>query len=422
MAQLAAAAVLMALPQVVSAANPVVPADYDACVGGAWPTVDDAEARSTSCSKALQSGKLSLDEVANARLTRGVARYILGETLIAGEDYQDALRHYSQVIDPQRPDALLLYRRGVAHEGMGETDKALEDFTAAIKAAPERPLAYLERGVLLATRMRSFERAIADLNRTLELDPRNVTALIVRGTVQGELAQFGRAIADFDSAIRLAPRNSEAFQKRALARSRLGQDKEALDDYAAALRINPQNAYALTGRAGLEASRGQFALAIADLDAAIKINPGDAAAFYNRGYGRFAMGDYDRATEDYGLAIALDPRMSRAYANRCLVRAIVGRDLVRALDDCDTALKLAPLNLDIRATRGFVFLKLGDPQLALNEYNAVLERDPNRALALYGRGLALIGIGKKSDGERERAAGLALDPEVADSFSKFGLK
>ena len=54
----------------------------------------------------------------------------------------------------------------------------------------------------------------------------------------------------------------------------------------------------------------------------------------------------------------------------------LGSDLVAALADSDQALKLLPLNLEVRDTRGFIYLKLGDPALALNEYNAALTIDP----------------------------------------------
>lgn len=92
------------------------------------------------------------------------------------------------------------------------------------------------------------------------------------------------------------------------------------------------------------------------------------------------------------------------------------------MDDCDTAQKLMPLNLDVRSTRGFIFLKLGDPQLALHEYNAILALDPNRAIALYGRGLARAAIGKVREGESDKAAARALLPEVAEAFAPFGLR
>jgi Tfp pilus assembly protein PilF len=114
--------------------------------------------------------------------------------------------------------------------------------------------------------------------------------------------------------------------------------------------------------------------------------------------------------------------MGVAYNNRCLTRGILGVDLVRALGDCDTALKLMPLNLDVRTTRGFIFLKLGDPRLALHEYDAVLELDPKKPLAFYGRGLARIAIGETRQGEGDKAAALILDPEVAQAFTDLGVK
>jgi len=396
--------------------------DLATCVGKTWPTIHDAEQRVTACARFLQGRNLAPADVAAARLARGLARSALGESVVATDDYQAALRHYDQAIDPRNPDVLQLYRRGLAREGMGESDKALEDFSEAIKAAPQRPVGYLERGVLLATRMRSFERAIADFNRALEIEPDNTGALLARGVAYSELGQHGRALADLDRVVALAPTSSDAFQKRGLARSRAGQERGAGEDYTKAIRLNGVNADALVGRAGLSASLGDYEAAIADLDEAIKLAPDEAAAFYNRGFAHFALGHYTHALDDYSTAVALDPKNGRAFNNRCLVRAILGRDLVRALADCDMALKLSPVSLDVRATRGFVYLKLGDPQLALNEYDSLLEADPNRSVALYGRGLALIAAGRKEEGEREKKAALAIDGEVADNFTKYGLK
>jgi len=51
---------------------------YHACVDGTWPTEADAQGRSEACSQALQTRRLRLDQVALARLTRGVARTMLG--------------------------------------------------------------------------------------------------------------------------------------------------------------------------------------------------------------------------------------------------------------------------------------------------------------------------------------------------------
>ena len=85
--------------------------------------------------------------------------------------------------------------------------------------------------------------------------------------------------------------------------------------------------------------------------------------------------------------------------------------------DCDKAFDLLPLSLDVRETRGYVLLKLGMPVQAIAEYDAALEIDPNRALALYGRGLTKRQSGQAESGERDQAAALAIDPDVADAFT-----
>ena len=403
------------------AAGPLPP-DYDACIRGAWPTIDDAEKRAASCSKALQSKKLGLDEVALARLARGAARVVLGANVVASDDFGEALAYYDQNIDHHNPDALALYRRGVALEGLGRTDEALENFTQAIGLDPRRSFTYLDRGVLLATRTRAFERAIDDFNRALELEPRNFTALIARGSAYNRLGRNGLAIADLDQAIAMAPQSSDAYFWRASANVGVGNTAQALRDYDTAIRINPQNVAALVYRAGVYTVQGHFDLAIKDLNAAITIKSDDADAFYNRGFAHFGKGEYEQAASDYGFAISLKPRMATAYSNRCLARTMLGRDLVRALADCDTALMLSPVSPNVRATRGIVYLKLGDPQLALNEYNTALELDPNKPDALYGRGLALIAAGKVVEGGTNKAAAITLQPSIGDSFAKFGLK
>jgi tetratricopeptide (TPR) repeat protein len=92
-----------------------------------------------------------------------------------------------------------------------------------------------------------------------------------------------------------------------------------------------------------------------------------------------------------------------------------------ALADCDQALMLLPLSIAARETRGFIFLKLGDPAIAITEYEAALQMDANRPLALYGLGLAKIRMGRKDEGEADQAAALVHNPMTAREFSSYGV-
>ncbi|MGQ0584005.1 MAG: tetratricopeptide repeat protein [Reyranella sp.] len=395
---------------------------YQRCVEGPFPTPEDAERRNADCSRAIIGRELTPDELALARLVRGSARAALGEKVMASDDYLEALRRYDSLIDSQNADALNLFRRAVASDAVGKTDKALDDFNQAIRLDPQATLAFLGRGVLLATRKRSYERAIADFNKVLALEPTNVLALIRRGEAFSQLGESGHGLADLDRAVALAPTSSEAYFQRGVIHSRRNETVAALADYTAALERNPRNVEALTSRAAIHSVDRKFDLAIRDLDAAVIIDRHNPVAFFNRGYTRFALAEYPKAIADYTSAIALEPGFGLAYNNRCLARAIAGQDLLQALADCDTALKLMPANLDVRDTRGFIYLKLGDPALALNEYEAALQIDPNRAAALFGRGLARIGMGDAKGGEGDQAAARTLNPEVDQQFAFYGLK
>lgn len=278
---------------------------------------------------------------------RGVARTLLGNMDLASEDYLKAVQRYDELIDSGNPDALALFRRAVALNASGQTDKALADYTAAIKADPKASFAFLGRGALLATRKRAY--------------------------------------------------------------------------YDATLRINPRNADAHVNLAALDLLEGRYEADVRELDQAISIHAVNPLSFYNRGYARFALKQYDKAITDYDTAIRLEPRFGAAYNNLALVRAIVGRDLVQALADSDQALKLLPINRDVRETRGFIFLKVGDPALAIHEYDRALDMDPNQAVSLYGRGLAKMNLGDASGGKFDQAAALAINPNVKREFSGYGL-
>ncbi len=389
-------------------------------LGSSQFTRPDAEQRADVCSQALQLHGLTPAQVALARFNRGIARMAMGDRVLATGDYQEALRHYDNVIDSNAPDALALYRRGVILDGLGQTDRALSDFNEAIRLAPDEPRAFFERGVLLASRRRrAYDRAISDFDRALELAPNNLPALVRRGDAYGKIGDFGRALADLDRAVQIAPYNAQARVLRGLANGRRGENALAMRDYNIALNLDPTDVDALVNRAAIYAVDGEQDLALADLTAAIAIERHNPLAFYNRGYVHFAKHEYDLAIADYSAAIRLDADMGLAFNNRCLTRTIVGKDLVAALEDCDTALKMMPTNLDVRVTRGFIYLKLGEPAIAITEYNAVLAIDANRALALHGRGLAHRKLGHEKEGEADQAAARALNPGIERQFSMY---
>ena len=80
-----------AAPLPVSAS--AVPELYEACVQPSQSTRATAGQRVAACSQALETQRLTREEVAFARLSRGTARKLLGNRMLATADYLEALNH-----------------------------------------------------------------------------------------------------------------------------------------------------------------------------------------------------------------------------------------------------------------------------------------------------------------------------------------
>lgn len=168
-------------------------------------------------------------------------------------------------------------------------------------------------------------------------------------------------------------------------------------------------------------SKNDWDRAIAEYDRAIEIDTGSAPAWYGRGAALLAKNQYDRAIADLDQAIRLDPDYPAAYNNRCWAIAIAGRDLAKALTDCDRALRLDPGNAEALDSRGFVKLRLGRTEEAIADYTAALDRNPKLASSRYGRGVARL----KTDaaaGNADISAAKAIQPDIAETFARYGVK
>ena len=373
-----------------------------------------------ACDAALASGKLSAREQAHALMRRAGAHDFAGERLRATVDRQEAVRLLDGVIRNSKNDSAALLARGKANNALGDVESALADYDETIRLDVTNAVALVDRAALLTARKGEVRKAIADLDRALSLSPKNTDALIGRADAYAMLGEYGRSLSDLDLALSLAPRDARAHVMHGVTNARIGNVQKAYADYSIALSFDPRNTEALVNRSAISASNGDTEQAIRDLDAALTIAPGNALAFYNRGYARFARQEYEKAIADYSVALSIEPKLGWAYLNRCLTRVIVGQDSVAALNDCEEALKLLPGNPEVRETRGFVYLKLGDAALAFREYDDALRTNANRPMALYGRGLARVRNGDQK-GEEDKHAARALTPDIARAFVPYGL-
>ena len=131
-----------------------------------------------------------------------------------------------------------------------------------------------------------------------------------------------------------------------------------------------------------------------------------------------------KAIAQYDLWIRAHPddnRRAEALIGRCMARGLAGQDLVKALADCDGALKTNANNPAALEARGLVRLRLGDFEKAIADFDAVLALRPKAAWPLYGRGVARLREGLASQGAADIAAATALRPTLPEEAKRRGI-
>lgn len=168
--------------------------------------------------------------------------------------------------------------------------------------------AHLERGRALIAQGQ-LERAIAEFDQAIELDPDDVAVYVTRGFAYIALGQFERGIADYDRAIELESENPILYNDRGFAYAELGKYEQAVADYNKAIELDPNydNAdYAYNNRGFAYGSLGKYEQAFSDFDRAIALNPDNAWVYYNRALIHIDMGQSTNAIPDLELSLQLE--------------------------------------------------------------------------------------------------------------------
>ena len=95
-------------------------------------------------------------------------------------------------------------------------------------------------------------------------------------------------------------------------------------------------------------------------------------------------------------------------------------NLDQALADCNAAVR-ASANSASLDSRGLVYLRMGQLDKAIADYDDALKRQPRAPGPMYDRGLARVKQGKAAEGQAEMQAALALDPSLAQRAQRYGL-
>ncbi len=145
------------------------------------------------------------------------------------------------------------FNRGIEWRNEAEYEKALAEFNKAIDLDPKMSDAYYERGTIFMSLRTDPEKAISDLTKAIDLDQRNYNAFFNRAVLFEDKKDFDKAIDDLTKYIQLNPRemyeSASGFIERGKCYVAKNSLKEAISDFTKAINAFPKDKKAYVERA-----------------------------------------------------------------------------------------------------------------------------------------------------------------------------
>ena len=242
----------------------------------------------------------------------------------------------------------------------------------------DRANAFREKGAI--------DRAIADYGQALVFRPDLVAAYRSRGALLRGQGKLDAALKDFEAATRLAPADRDALLDSGATRDALHDQKGAIDDY----------------------------------DAVLKAQPDDVQALLDRGIARGEVRDFSGALADFATAAKIRPEAFEGFSGYCWISAVSGLSPERAVNACNRAVSLRPGDPAVLGYRALLWLRLGDYDSAVADYDNALGKSQDATL-FFGRGIAQLRNGNPTGAKEDFAAADALDPHVAQVYAGYGI-
>ena len=233
-------------------------------------------------------------------------------------------------------------------------EKAEADFNKAISIDPAYYQALGNRGVLYYNTQR-YEEAIRDFSGALKYKPDDDGSLIGRANTYSTISKFDLALPDYDLYLKIKPEDTKAWMWRGTALFNLQKTDAAMADFEQAERLEmnvPEGervffkAEIVYWKALVLLRRQQFQQALELLNQSVSLNPQRAQTYAWRGIAHYNLKHLSEAAADYTQAISLNPADAASYVNRAVVYNEMGK-YDEAFADLNTAGKMQyPLDKD----------------------------------------------------------------------------
>jgi tetratricopeptide (TPR) repeat protein len=361
----------------------------------------------------LESARTQYLQVTRQRGDLLPAHYELAEIGLLQHRPQEAVQQASEILRTQPNDrrARLLYASGLI--GTGDGDAARSVLTGLIKDFPQDAEPQVQLG-LLALAERNFPQAIDLLSKQRASGDARTFAALANAYMNQK--QFDQARAILNEGLGKWPGSSDLLEQLARTEAMAGHYDLALAQFQKLLASDPKSIILRRNLAEVCDLQGDHSRAIAYYQQAHELAADDVAVSVSLADALARAGRMDQARIIYQGIVKAHPENAPALNNVAFFLADNDGDLDEALRLAKNALAKIPGQPSFSDTIGFIYLKKGMLDSAIQSFSILAHRYPNSASFRYHLGLALFQKGEKAVARKELQAALANHPSPQETL------
>ncbi|QEG33661.1 tetratricopeptide repeat protein [Bythopirellula goksoeyrii] len=317
--------------------------------------------------------------------------------------------------DNPPPEANLMLGRLMALPG-GDPHEARRLLGKYLEAAEiqdsQRAEAYMLRGQVQTDE----EKALADFDEAIKLDPDNETYPLLRAVFLRNREKFDEALAAVDEMLSESPEDANAFILQGELFRQLDKQEQALESFDEATKLAPQAPGPFQNRGEIYREQKEYAKAIVEFSKVLELQPGVVLPLVHRAEAYLNNGQLEEALADAEAVLANDqvaaPQRVAAHRLRGEILAQLNR-LDEAIEEIEQLSRTVPNQPELKMQLALYYLVNKNPKEAISAYDDVLLMDPENFLALRSRGDANLNMGNHAEAIEDFEKAILVEPEDA---------
>ena len=283
--------------------------------------------------------------------------------------------------NPNDPD--LYYERARLHVQKGETEEAIADLNRSLNLDSAKCEYHLLLADIYLSQNRSRDTRNA-LNKCLALNKENTEALLKLGELYFLVRDYDKALENVDEALKVDVYLAKAYYMKGRIFMESGDTVKAVSSFYTCIEQDDQyyDAHLQLGYLyGLE----DDPLAVSHYDNAIGVRPTSIEAHYSKALFQQAHDRPEDALTEYGIILKIDPDYFLAHFNIGYVQMIYLEEFEAAVENFTKAIAYAPDKyFEAYYNRGYAYELMEDKVRAEQDFRQALAIKPDYDLAAKG--------------------------------------